>query len=394
MQNDLNANRAVVALKRLEMEHLRQQALYSVATLTPSGPVVKMELPTEYPLLVPKEELGHKHRGRKPRSAKVVQCRIPIAAGPQPGPSTPIDEHEDQQNMVKKITNLLIKHNFMQNKSGQKQISELVAKVRRMVATGQPMTLGPGYDELSSSIANVLLHREEVQMPALTDIDPPIVPIPEVQIRKRGRPKAVHPIQPEIPMPPLVPMLEIDGRRRRKAALAAEMQFDTQKDVIDLDDDGDWQNVEAEVIEDEPIEQVGPPESPQPIENENVPEEQSNKGNKSIENNSSIVVSDDEALPEVKLPATPSAIPAATRATTTSNTGDSEVVALHPSLLTNSNFIKIVAHTYLAGNPMMDEDAATLAAQYSTLKTLKEAESEGRQIESGAVYDIAVQVCN
>ncbi|CAG5036179.1 unnamed protein product [Parnassius apollo] len=71
---------------------------------------------------------------------------------------------------------------------------------------------------------------------------------------------------------------------------------------------------------------------------------------------------------------------------------DNEQILLHPSLLTNNNYIKIVAHTYLTGNPMLDEDAAVLAAQYSTHKALKEIEMTGKDLCSGPIYDIAVKV--
>lgn len=368
MQNDLNANKA---LKRLEMEHLRQQALYSAAHEVPSEVVVfKSEQAFANSLIVPMEEPGKtEHRGRKSKRVDGVQCRIPIATGPQPGPSSQTQE-DCQQDMVKKITSLLIKHNFMNDNSGSKQVTELVAKVKKMIATGMPMTLGPGYDELSSSIASVLLNREQ-PMPALTDIEQSI---PDAE-RKRGRPKKSQVVEPEVSVPP-IETVETDGRKRRKAALAAEMQFDSQKDVIDLDDDGDdWQNY-SEIIEDEP----SPPViKPKPVKVIVMP---SKKESKAKEVESSIVLSDDEPAPEVA-PATPAA---------SARSQDTEVVPLHPSLLTNLNFIKIVAHTYLAGNPMMDEDAATLAAQYSTLKTLKEYESDGKPIESGAVYDIAIQV--
>ncbi|CAH0724284.1 unnamed protein product, partial [Brenthis ino] len=67
-------------------------------------------------------------------------------------------------------------------------------------------------------------------------------------------------------------------------------------------------------------------------------------------------------------------------------------IPLHKSLLTNKNFIKIIAHTYLTGNPKLDEDAALLAAQYSALKALKEVEATGKEIDSGPIYDIAKQV--
>lgn len=66
-------------------------------------------------------------------------------------------------------------------------------------------------------------------------------------------------------------------------------------------------------------------------------------------------------------------------------------INLPPLLLTNENFIKIVAHTYLSGNPKLDRDAALLAAQYSTLKALKEVEATGKLLDSGPIYDIAVK---
>ncbi|XP_035434914.2 uncharacterized protein LOC118265808 isoform X2 [Spodoptera frugiperda] len=71
---------------------------------------------------------------------------------------------------------------------------------------------------------------------------------------------------------------------------------------------------------------------------------------------------------------------------------DDEIVPLPMALLKNQNFINIVAHTYLVGNPMLDEDAATLAAQYSTLKAFNEAEQTGNPVCSGPIYDIAVKV--
>ncbi|XP_061384127.1 uncharacterized protein LOC116771955 isoform X2 [Danaus plexippus] len=71
---------------------------------------------------------------------------------------------------------------------------------------------------------------------------------------------------------------------------------------------------------------------------------------------------------------------------------DGQPIPLHESVLTNKNFIKLVARTYLTGNPMLDEDAATLAAQYSSLKALKEVQASGNGLTSGPIYDIALQV--
>lgn len=69
-----------------------------------------------------------------------------------------------------------------------------------------------------------------------------------------------------------------------------------------------------------------------------------------------------------------------------------EQIPLHASLLTNQNFIRIMAHTYLSQNVMLDEDAALLAAQYSAQSALKKIQA-GKQIYSGPIYDIAVNVC-
>ncbi|CAG9564174.1 unnamed protein product [Danaus chrysippus] len=71
---------------------------------------------------------------------------------------------------------------------------------------------------------------------------------------------------------------------------------------------------------------------------------------------------------------------------------DEQPIPLHESVLTNKNFITLVARTYLTGNPMLDEDAATLAAQYSTLKALKEVQASGNGLTSGPIYDIALQI--
>ncbi|CAH0590437.1 unnamed protein product [Chrysodeixis includens] len=71
---------------------------------------------------------------------------------------------------------------------------------------------------------------------------------------------------------------------------------------------------------------------------------------------------------------------------------DDEIVPLPIAILKNQNFINIVAHTYLSGNPMLDVDAAKLAAQYSTLKAYDEVIRTGKDVCSGPIYDIAVKV--
>lgn len=125
---------------------------------------------------------------------------------------------------------------------------------------------------------------------------------------------------------------------------------------------------------------------------EDVPTPPVNVSNIAETDYSSILLSDDEEpvlslKTSEKLAESPKIAPA-----TPDPKIDDEVVPLPMSLLKNQNFINIVAHTYLVGNPMLDEDAATLAAQYSTLKAYKEAEQSGKDVCSGPIYDIAVKV--
>ncbi|XP_038211434.1 uncharacterized protein LOC119831936 [Zerene cesonia] len=70
---------------------------------------------------------------------------------------------------------------------------------------------------------------------------------------------------------------------------------------------------------------------------------------------------------------------------------EEERVPLHPMILTNENFIKIVAHMYQRGNSMLSDDAAKMAAQYSTNKARSEYEATGVPIISGPLYEIAIE---
>ncbi|CAG4986986.1 unnamed protein product [Colias eurytheme] len=70
---------------------------------------------------------------------------------------------------------------------------------------------------------------------------------------------------------------------------------------------------------------------------------------------------------------------------------EEERVPLHPLILSNDNFIKIVAHMYQRGNSMLSDDAAKMAAQYSTNKARSEYEATGVPIVSGPLYEIAIE---
>lgn len=414
------------------------------------------------------ESLKPKPRGRKGRPAKttVVSCCIPIQpeAPEAPEPEEPSACDDD---MVQKITHLLIKHKY-QNNQGPREIAELVSRVRRLVYSGNMDQLD-STDELTMSIARVLLGKDgQITMPPpLTDIacarssdagEPSATPVkqecedtPSPAAKARGRPRKKQIskdkikkgyVYEEVPSTSSQSQSEPDseGRTRRRAALAAEKNFESPPvgdPVIDLEEDDSRDN---EFVPGIPAEYEGPTAadeetdsadelvfsnieiktesnvaetSTKPPKNNLKKKDSSNidakqKKKKATVNNdlqttnmneqSSILLSDDDDyVPPAYVtrkkpgPARKTMKPDKVEPPAASSKS-SEVVPLHPSLLSNKNFIKIVAHTYLSGNPMLDEDAATLAAQYSTFKALKEFEANGKNIDSGPIYDIAIKV--
>ncbi|XP_028163284.1 uncharacterized protein LOC114354895 isoform X2 [Ostrinia furnacalis] len=413
-----------------------------------------------------------KAKGKKGRPTKnsVVNCCIPIQ------PEAPEPEQTLDESMVQKITHILIQHNY-QNNQGPREIADLVARVRTLVHGGHFDQLDEG-DQLTMSIARVLLGREPAApMTPLTDINEPESHglgepsavkqenIEPPRPRGKGRPrKGKSPekmrkgyVYEEVPSTSAQPepQPETDGRTRRRAALAAEKNFDSAGvAVIDIDDD-DWRD--DEFFPEVPIRHAPndegsndltyssetfpysendanarpPPQSKfntlehtasildkfnikQDRDAYDPPATKSSANSKSkkkgtpmytdlqtlnLDEQSSIVLSDDED--SAPLASAPKRKPGPARrktasvespAASTSKDAEKGSVPLHPSLLSNKNFIKIVAHTYLSGNPMLDEDAATLAAQYSTFKALKEYEANEKSIDSGPIYDIAVKV--
>lgn len=419
------------------------------------------------------EQTRPKPKGKKGRPSKsnVVSCCIPI----QPEAPEAEDSAMDDDDMVKKIAHILIKYNY-QNNQGPREIAELVSRVRSLVYSGNIAQLDSS-DELTMSIARVLLGKDpQATMPPLTDIErdqtntgePSITPVkqepeetsrtletprpqetPRPPAKSRGRPRKNQERKDElkkgyvyeaVPSTSAEPQTEpdCDGRRRRRAALAAEKNFESPPvgdPVIDIDDDDSRDN---EFLPEIPIEYDGAPAaadddtdsadeivfsnieikkevkdlSSKKTPKNNVKKSDSNvtddmkqrkKNTKelqttSLDEQSSILLSDDDDYVAPAPVARKKPGPAGKTMKTikvehpAASSKDPEVVPLHPSLLSNKNFIKIVAHTYLTGNPMLDEDAATLAAQYSTFKALKEYEANGKNIESGPIYDIAIKV--
>lgn len=284
----------------------------------------------------------------------------------------PTQEALDIENgMVKKIMDILVKHKFQTE--GPKEIAALVSNVRKIVAYGC-VPEGSFNKELTESIANVLLGKDP-PMPALTDV----VPVE----KKRGRPRKNKQVEQYTPKDtPKEEIIDTGGRRR--AAIVAERQLSTIKDsVIEIDCDDDWQ-ADSDYAPEEIEPEASTSKPPEPTVKTEKDAQQETKKQLNTEISSILLSDDDEPTPPPKQKTT--------KKTVETKKDDGEAVPLHPSLLSNKNFVKIVAHTYLEGNPMLDEDAAMLAAQYSTQKALKEFESLGKPIFSGPIYDIAIQV--
>ncbi|XP_061721134.1 uncharacterized protein LOC133527946 isoform X2 [Cydia pomonella] len=375
-------------------------------------------------------------RGRK----KIINCRIPIQTTPQPSTSSQPDYFVDrgqETDIVAQISQILVSHDF-NNRRTSRDLSKLISTVQQVVASGDLSSLPPG-DEAATAIAQILLRKHSPvaapPMPALTDIrtPPALVDIrtPPALVDIRTTPALTDirtaPALTNIQTPPALtdvqhtipsnqPLEQEDAetitgdltskpdanvKRKRRAAVSAQKKFDTIADdvVIDLNDD-DWRNDDDFIVaptrnpEPEKVERKekkykpGPKSKKKPTEIPPVetPQQLAQTIQQSINVEESILLSDDDIVPESRPP------PVTVKQEPSTKKGDEEKYPLHPSLLTNENFIKIVAHTYLAGNPMLDEDAATLAARYSTSKALRETEATGKPIESGPIYDIAVQV--
>lgn len=383
-------------------------------------------------------------KGKKP-----IKVKIRIRPLPEPVLEQNKEAKSIQDGMVKKIMDILVSRN--QNLNAQ-EITKLVNKVRKIVAFGH-IDQESFEDEITQTVANVLLGKEPMPpttvatpqetaiMPSLSDVGP----VEDVkQKRGRGRPrKTVQETREELTVEfkpeefvksvkkiPKVSEEVEDGRNRRKAAIVAKKQINSIDDeIVDLDGDDDWPGASDNDYTPEEIIPKQKTEKPKPkskkeqhkisesvkeqgntkkqlntkITSESVKEQGNAKkhfnteitsesvkehGNAKKQLNTeinSILLSDDDDAPIQK----------STSKTEKLKASKDAPIPLHPSLLSNKNFIKIIAHTYLEGNSSLDEDAATLAAQYSALKAQKEVETTGKPIDSGPIYDIAfkVRVC-
>ncbi|XP_072942561.1 uncharacterized protein [Epargyreus clarus] len=184
------------------------------------------------------------------------------------------------------------------------------------------------------------------------------------------------------------------GKTRRKAALAAAENLEKLDDdcVVTLDDDDDdWvddrQRGYTSIGKIAPANNTTVEDNSKTAHTVNTESTSRKVAKKTVKRqedpgDNSIILSDDEDSDSNQKPVNKEPEKAKK---------PEDLVPLHPSMLSNSNFIKIVAYAYQS-NRMLDEDAALLAAQYSTQKALKEIEATGKDIISGPLYDIAVKV--
>ncbi|XP_075981461.1 uncharacterized protein LOC142980064 isoform X2 [Anticarsia gemmatalis] len=388
----------------------------------------------EVPAATPGPSAQNDDDATDPDPAKEIYVEVP---GPSGDTSSNTSKQYDEQILVQKISHLLVKHKF-QAKDGNHEIASLVRKVRRIVHQGG-MLKHDAADELTASIARVLLPLQ-MSVPAATGI------MCESINNSAAPCVAEHDASDT----------RNDAKPKRKAAIAAEKHIDSiaQDVIINLDDDPDPKDADfvpdvtrerpeksqsnkrkSNTVDATPLHKEIKSNKKESVTNltktnvinsntedntcilEDVVETAVPSGSRSsetaklkqkpgpktfkeklqkkyreltskrqtVEESNSILLSDeDEPTPSVaERPS--SVVPA-------KQPKDDEVIPLPLSLLSNENFIKIVAHTYSDGNPMLDADAATLAAQYSTFKSLKEAQETGKDIVSGPIYDIAVKV--
>lgn len=492
MENKLIANIPKLTLKRLQGQKYAKSA------------TLKQEIKTEDKsddFVTPSETKTRRSR----KSAKVAQEIPPATPGPSKIDATSTKQRQSEridsktsqvnqdtielkeENMVEKISQILIKHNF-HTKKGTMNITELLTNVKRIVKQGY-ISSNDDVDDVTAGIAKVLL-PVKMSIPVLNDImsesidnstkknevtsNAPPKDLPSnskvsVVYKNKRKKDSIEPVNTSITSGTALEPTSIlstifqdevtpENRKRRRAAIAAEKHLDSlSKDIIiNLDDDFDASD--SDFVPRIETEKPGRPQSnkrksipndisPQKVNQDTVPaipadrEEteiickpnniRANKG-KSVSNNkpiikpgpkafknkiqqkykkiinqqqenveeSSILLSDEDAAErndsntdfDASNDAGASNDADVSTDTAINTSDDEEEVPLPLSLLSNKNFINIVAHTYLNGNPMLDADAANLAAQYSTFKSLKEAEQTGKAILSGPIYDIACKV--
>ncbi|XP_022128555.2 uncharacterized protein LOC111002675 [Pieris rapae] len=305
----------------------------------------------------------------------------------RPEREDPPGDDDAEHELVKKIMKILISHKFHETAKPE-EITALVANIRRLVVSG--MSGDISVDEpVASSIAAVLLRdlNSASDLPAAAGD----VPVPEGDRLSAGvGAGTAHDTDSAS---------DRKKRSTRRAALRAERTFE----IIDDDPSNHAEDVEWDAGEG-----CKKKSKCKHKESENVRPVSSLSVETSRKLPCSIVISDDEVddspvstlekrnevktdsrREKIKLKRSSKRdveIPPA------EETDRAEAVPLHPSLLTDDNFIKIVAHTYLKGNPMLTEDAAVMAAHYSTSKALKELQSSGNPITDGPIYDVAVKV--
>ncbi|XP_045521846.1 uncharacterized protein LOC123712689 [Pieris brassicae] len=296
----------------------------------------------------------------------------------RPEKGDPPGDDDAEQELVKKIMKILISHKFHETAKPE-EVTALVVNIRRLVMSGMSGDI-PIDEPVASSIASVLLRDLNSNSASALPDAADDVPVP-----KPDKLSALHPDS----------ALNRKKRSMRRAALRAERTFET------IDDDP---SNHAEDIEWDAGEGRKKKSKCKHNESEKIPPDGTFSVEKSLP--CSIVISDDEVdNAAVSTQEKRKEVKSYSRSDRRKLKGSlkrdvqmkpaegtDRAVPLHPSLLTDENFIKIVAHTYLKGNPMLAEDAAVMAARYSTSKALKELQSSGNPITDGPIYDVAVRI--
>ncbi|XP_045502315.1 uncharacterized protein LOC123699410 [Colias croceus] len=340
--------------------------------------------------------------------------------------SLPTEEGTDKEEMlVKKIMQILIENNFHETIQAE-ELTNLIVNVRRLVSSRMGDN-GLLKDPIAAGIASVLLQDDAESG----------YTVPDEQIVEDTAP---IPVEDTAPIPVKEPQLL--ERRKRSKKMIVNVESDSSEHTDDAeniydDNDVEWNSdigtkttkalekkskmsdmstkpiksyekkskvkkEQEEKVQNNKFENVKRMQF-RNVKNHDVKEDVQVATSKSFRQSDSILISDEDDDEPISKPPPLVAITKnqkiKEKAIEKQNVPDKreekkveeERVPLHPFILSNDNFIKIVAHMYQRGNSMLSDDAAKMAAQYSTNKARSEYEATGVPIVSGPLYEIAVE---
>lgn len=301
-----------------------------------------------------------------------------------------------EEEQIQGVTQILKRHNFNASNEPNKIMALVNNVVNLVFGGGQTVD-----DDLSKHIASFTIQRHVKTVPVLRHVICEAInrnireeSLSAPTTRKRGRllrqkEKATVEMNNSSSSSAVTPIIEISVTNNTE-------ERETKRKTRNSEKKDDSQNV-IELI-DNPTPVVANPD-PTPVAANPIvilkkrSKSKSKKVKKTVNDNESILLSDEDDAPiQSEGKRQPEKRDNNIKIDAKVDKPVEEKIALHPSLLTNKHFIKIVAHKYLDGNKMLDEDAAILAAKYSTAKALQEYEVTGKAIVSGPIYNIAIDV--